>query len=103
MMLPEGFGEVAEKLRRSTVQVFNTGRASGGSGSGIVWDADGTVITNAHVASEDRVRVELWDGRSLSAAVTARDSYADLVKLKLPASNLPAAAWRESSSLRTGE
>jgi serine protease Do len=102
-MLPEGFGEVAEKLRRSTVQVLSMSRASGGSGSGIVWDADGTVITNAHVASEDRVRVELWDGRSLSATITARDSYADLVKLRLTASNLPAASWRESSSLRTGE
>jgi hypothetical protein len=53
-MLPEGFGEVAEKLRRSTVQVLNIGRASGGSGSGIIWDSNGTVITNAHVASEER-------------------------------------------------
>jgi serine protease Do len=102
-MLPEGFGEVAEKLRRSTVQVLSGGRASGGSGSGIIWDANGTVITNAHVAREEQVRVELWDGRSLHADVAARDSFADLAKLRLRTSNLPAAAWRESSSLRAGE
>jgi serine protease Do len=102
-MLPEGFGEVAEKLRRSTVQVLSGNRSSSGSGSGIIWDANGTVITNAHVAREEQVRVELWDGRSLSAEVAARDAYADLVKLRLHSSNLPAAAWRESSSLRTGE
>jgi serine protease Do len=107
-MFPAGFGEVAEKLRRSTVQVLSGNRASGGSGSGIIWDANGTVITNAHVVPEERVReeqvrVELWDGRSLSAEVAARDGYADLVKLRLRSSNLPAAAWRESSSLRPGE
>jgi serine protease Do len=102
-MLPEAFGEVAEKLRRSTVQVLSGNRASGGSGSGIIWDADGTVITNAHVIRDEPVRVELWDGRSLSAKVTARDGYADLVKLRLPAPNLPQTTWRESGSLRSGE
>jgi len=105
-MLPEGFGEVAEKLRRSTVQVLSGNRNSSGSGSGIIWDANGTVITNAHVVPEERVRevrVELWDGRSIPAEVTARDGYADLVKLRLRSSNLPASAWRESSSLRAGE
>ena len=102
-MLPEGFGEVAEKLRRSTVQVSSGNQARGGSGSGIIWDTNGTVITNAHVAREEQVRVELWDGRSLSAEVAARDAYADLVKLRLRTSGLSAAAWRESSSLRPGE
>jgi len=106
-MLPEGFGEVAERLRRSTVRVLSANRASGGSGSGIIWDANGTVITNAHVARDEQVRVELWDGRSLPAAVTARDAYADLARLRLRtsnlASNLCGVAWRESSSLRAGE
>jgi serine protease Do len=103
-MFPEGFGEVAERLRRSTVQVLSGNRTSSGSGSGIIWDANGTVITNAHVARGEQVRVELWDGRSLSAAVTARDAYADLARLRLRTSNLAAAAaWRESSSLRAGE
>ena len=106
-MLPEGFGEVAERLRRSTVQVLCGKRASGGSGSGIIWDANGTVITNAHVAREEQVQVELWDGRSMSADVASRDAYADLVKLRLrtanPSSNLCGAVWRESSSLRAGE
>jgi len=102
-MLPDGFGEVAEKLRRSTVRVLDGGRNSGGSGSGIVWDADGTVVTNAHVARTERAQVELWDGRSFSAEVAARDASSDLAKLKISAANLPAAHWRESSSLRAGE
>jgi serine protease Do len=102
-MLPEGFGDVAEKLRRSTVQVLSEDHARGGIGSGIIWEADGTVITNAHVARGEHVRVELWDGRSMLGAVAARDTYADLAKLKLRATNLPAVPRRESSSLRAGE
>ena len=94
-MLPEGFGEVAERLRRSTVRVLSANRASGGSGSGIIWDANGTVITNAHVARDEQVRVELWDGRSLPAAVTARDAYADLARLRLRTSNLSERVNRE--------
>ena len=65
------------------------------------------MITNAHVAREEQVQVELWDGRSLPAEVAARDAYADLVRLRLRTSNLSSnlsgAAWRESSSLRAGE
>jgi len=102
-MLPEDFGNIAQKLRRSTVHVLSAKWPSGGNGSGIIWDARGTVITNAHVAREEQVQVELWDGRSLSATVDARDSYADLVKLRLRTSDLPAAIWRESSSLRAGD
>ena len=42
-----GFGEVAEPLRRSTVQVVDPGRPGGG-GSGIIWSEDGPIVTNAH-------------------------------------------------------
>ena len=63
-----GFGEVAERLRRSTVQVHS--RAGRGSGSGVVWSSDGLVITNAHVARSADLEVELWDGRRLPARMT---------------------------------
>ena len=44
-----GFGEIAEKLRRSTVQIHPHGRR-GGQGSGVIWSARGLILTNAHVA-----------------------------------------------------
>ena len=102
-MLPQGFGEVAEKLRRSTVQVLSGSRRAQGSGSGVIWTSDGTVITNAHVAMGDAARVELWDGRSVQASIAARDSRADLAVLKLGVPGLPAVQWRGSTSLRPGE
>lgn len=99
-MLPQGFGEMAEKLRRSTVRVLSGTRGAQGSGSGVIWTAEGTVITNAHVALGDAAQVELWDGRSIETRVAARDPRADLAMLKLAVSGLPAVAWRDSTSLR---
>lgn len=102
-MLPQGFGEVAEKLRRSTVQVVSGSRGAQGSGSGVIWASDGTVITNAHVALSDEARVQLWDGRLIEARVTARDSRADLALLQVHAANLTPVQWRDTTSLRPGD
>ncbi len=102
-MLPQGFGEVAERLRRCTVQVFSGTRGAQGTGSGVIWSSDGTVITNAHVALGDAARVELWDGRAIETRVAARDARADLAVLKLGVPGLAAVEWRDSTSLRPGE
>jgi hypothetical protein len=37
-----GFGEIAERLRRSTAQLFFGERR--GAGSGVVWSADGLIV-----------------------------------------------------------
>ncbi|HUA19820.1 MAG TPA: trypsin-like peptidase domain-containing protein [Bryobacteraceae bacterium] len=102
-MLPQGFGEAAEKLRRSTVQVVSESREGRGVGSGVIWSADGTVVSNAHVASGEEARIQLWDGRTFQARVAARDARADLAMLRLHAGGLTPVAWRDSESLRPGE
>jgi serine protease Do len=102
-MITPGFGEVAERLRRSTVQVQQTrGRAQGG-GSGIIWSADGLIITNAHVARGSQAKVSLWDGSAYDATVLNRDARRDLASLKIHASGLPAATPGNSAALRVGE
>jgi len=95
------FGEVAEQLRRSTVQVFSDSRRSGGSG--VIWGADGLIVTNAHVAHSSRNEVELWDGRRFEARIDGYDARRDLALLRVPAEGLPAAAAGDSSALRPGE
>src|SRR6266566_7275168 len=103
-MAVTGFGEIAEKLRRSTVVVPAGGR---GSGSGVIWSSDGTVITNAHVARGTKISLQLWDGREFQATVASRDPHRDLAALHInlthlatnaatypttnPAANLPSA------------
>jgi serine protease Do len=95
-----GFGEIAERLRRSTVLIHSGSR---GSGSGVIWSSDGTLVTNAHVVRSSRPTVQLWDGREFEATVHSRDSHRDLAQLRIDATNLPAATAADSSQLRPGE
>jgi len=96
----EGFGEVAERLRRSTVQVIQQGRSGG---SGVIWNSEGRIITNAHVVRSAKARVQLWDGRSFDGEVTSTDTRRDLAAVRIPAAGLPAATAGDSDSLRPGE
>jgi serine protease Do len=98
--LTDELAGVAERLRRSAVEVR---REREGIGSGVIWDASGLIVTNAHVASGPDLRVALWDGSRLPARVVARDPDRDLAALVVPAGNLPAVSVRDSNSLRAGE
>jgi len=91
--------DVAERLRRSTVQV-RAGRS--GAGSGIIWNSDGLIVTNAHVARGKRLGVELEDGRVLHASVSERDDARDIAALHIDASALPAATIGDSDLVRPG-
>ena len=96
-----GFGEIAEQLRRSTV-LINAG--SRGNGSGVIWSADGAIITNAHVVARGhRLRVQLWDAREFDATVASRDPAYDLALLRVNASDLSSAPIADSSRVRPGE
>ena len=99
-MTQAGFGEVAEALRRTTVQVRSSGR---GFGSGVILSADGLIVTNAHVVRSSHAQVKLWDGRTLEAVVTSRDLARDLAALLASGSDLPAATLADSSKARVGE
>jgi len=101
MAIP-GFGEVAEGLRRSTVQVQTAGRGQGG-GSGVIWKADGLIITNSHVLHDSRATISLWNGNTYEATLLNRDTRRDLASLKIDAAGLPAATAGDSSALRVGE
>jgi serine protease Do len=97
----QAFGAFAERLRRSTVQVF-THRERGG-GSGVIWNSDGAILTNSHVARSAEMQVELWDGRRFPARVASRDPRRDLAELRISASGLEPASPADSNSLRPGE
>jgi serine protease Do len=99
-MAIHGFGEIAEQLRRSTVLVLPGDR---GNGSGVIWSADGVIVTNAHVVRGSQMRVQLWDGREFDASLVSRDTNRDLAELRINAANLPAAAAADSSEVRPGE
>lgn len=95
-----GFGEIAEYLRRATVQV-NAGRR--GQGSGLIVDPNGAIVTNAHVAASGPIEVELWDGRRAACDLSRRDALRDVAVLRVSLSGLPAATLANSDDVRVGE
>jgi serine protease Do len=95
-----GFGEVAERLRRSTVVVRGSLR---GGGSGVIVSGDGLIATNAHVLNRRRISVQLWDGRELEASIVRMDRLRDLAALRIWAADPPAAVLADSSQVRAGE
>ena len=95
-----GFGQIAEQLRRSTVQVKSGGR---GQGSGIIASSDGVIVTNAHVVRDPRLSVQLWDGSTFPATLRARSARHDLALLKIATLNLPPVTPANSDNLRVGE
>lgn len=97
-----GFGEIAERLRRSTVTVREPGER-GGAGSGVIWRSDGLLVTNAHVARSERPQIELWDGRRYDGELEARDPRRDLASLRVNAPDLTPVEAGDSASLRAGE
>jgi serine protease Do len=94
------FGDVAEKLRRSTVLVRT---ASLGSGSGVIWGDSVSVVTNAHVVREEQATVEVWDGRTLEATVAKSDAARDLALLRIPDAVTVPPVIRPSRRCRPGE
>jgi serine protease Do len=66
-----------ERLRRSTVQVIS----EGGGGAGVVWDANGTVVTNAHVLRGRSVQIVDSDGNTSTASAVKLDRDRDLAIL----------------------
>jgi serine protease Do len=96
----QGFGEIAEQLRRSTVEV-KSGRR--GQGSGFIVRSEGVIVTNAHVVGEAGLSARLWDGSSFPARLTARSTRRDLAVLQIPARNLTPVRLANSDELRVGE
>ena len=104
---------IARELRSVTVAVRaarsrSGSRGGGGQGAGIVWSPDGTIVTNAHVATSDSATITLADGHEAPARVVARDRRRDLAVLRAAVSSfgvtpLRAAVLGEPSTLRPGQ
>ncbi len=84
---------------------------SAGEATGIVWTADGYIITNAHcVYSEDlgalfsRIEVELYDGTVFpSATVIGYDTTTDLAVISVDSESLTPAVFGDSDALQLGD
>ena len=75
-----------------------------GLGSGVIVEANGTIITNYHVVEgADKIKVLMSDNRSFDAKVVGSDQPSDLAVLKVEASDLPFLNLGNSDSVRVGD
>lgn len=115
--MEEEITAATEKLSRSVVSIEATSYARSrrfggvvplqGSGSGVIIDELGHVITNNHVvSSSDVVSVTLNDGRVLRGRMIGSDKGTDIAVVKLESvvgQNLPFAKLGDSDNLKVGQ
>jgi len=103
---PKQQGDVAAIYRAASPAVVSV-RTGSGSGTGFVVDADGTVVTNAHVVGDsESVELQFSDDRTATAEVRGVDPSSDLAVLQVDparAGQLTALELADSSTVRTGQ
>ena len=74
-------------------------------GSGVIFDANGLILTNHHVVAGDpqSLTVNLKDGRSFPATIYGIDTLTDLAIVKVDETGLPTAPIGDSSSIQVGQ
>ena len=95
-----GFASVVARALPSVVQI----RSPRGLGSGVVLDAAGHVVTNAHVVAGTRsFQVTLADGSQDSATLTGAFPQGDLAVVQLHGARPRPATFADSSRVRVGD
>lgn len=110
--------DLAERVKPSVVNVFPThvsGRSketprerlpnAPGSGSGVIIDPEGHIITNNHVVGDaSEVEIRLSDKSKFIAQVIGKDPDTDLAVLKVSTDrSLPSATLGDSSTVKVGQ
>lgn len=83
---------------------FGQKQVAQGSGSGIIFDKRGYIVTNQHVIDGgQKIYVTLPGKQKLAAQLVGQDRISDIAVLKVNADNLPVAKFGDSSTVRVGD
>jgi serine protease Do len=75
-----------------------------GTGSGVIINGEGYIVTNNHVVQDaDKVEVTLSDNRTLRAEVIGTDPDTDLAVIKVSEKDLPYLSFVNSDQAKVGE
>ncbi len=104
VQLSDEAARLAERVRASVVVVRGS---RFGSGSGVVWNDRGLVITNHHVVPGERAEIMLGNGARLPARALTHSESLDLTALQVEGDIVPdllvPAEIGDSTRLRVGE
>ena len=84
--------------------IFNQAVETEGVGSGVIFRADGYIVTNNHVIENAReIIVSLADGSTVNGQLVGTDEMTDIAVVKVDTQNLPAARFGNSDEIMVGE
>src|SRR3990172_11458040 len=85
--MSQALADAVESVGRSVVRVE---ARRGRPGSGLVWSADGTIVTADHILERDEdIHVALADGTVVDAKLAGRDATTDVAVLRAESAGLP--------------
>ncbi len=98
--LSDDLAAAVETAGQSIVRIEGRRRQAA---SGIVWSADGLIVTAHHVIERDEnIRVGLPNGETTTATLVGRDPTTDVAVLRAEANGLTPAQWLEIGSVKVG-
>jgi S1-C subfamily serine protease len=104
--------DTVESVRTSVVSIVSDTvsrdmyglRQGEGSGSGIIIDPSGLILTNNHVIKNStKITVTMDDGTQQEATVIGFDQLSDLAVIQIPGESYPFIPLEDSSNLRVGD
>jgi S1-C subfamily serine protease len=96
--------ELAGVVGGAAASVVRVDDGSRFTASGVVWNADGVVVTTSHgVERDEELIVELADGRRGEATLVGRDYDIDLAVLRAPGEGLEAIVPAPIDDVRVGQ
>lgn len=99
----------AEKASPSVVTISASSGTSGGTGSGIILDTSGHILTNTHVVTLDgqaanaAIEVRTNDGKVYPGTIVGTDPLSDLAIVRITAPGLVAAPLGDSGKVKVGD
>ncbi|MFP3462091.1 trypsin-like peptidase domain-containing protein [Arthrobacter globiformis] len=99
----------AQKASPSVVTISVSSGSSGGTGSGIILDTEGHILTNTHVvtldgaAADAAVEVRTNNGQVYKATIVGTDPLSDLAVIKIDADGLTPATLGDSGAVNVGD
>ncbi len=108
LLLTNIYERVVPSVVNIDVTYTNTETSTIGSagGSGMIYDDQGHIVTNAHLASDaETLLVTFYDGSVADATVIGVDVYSDLavIKIDVPRERLAPVVFGNSETVRVGE
>jgi len=106
---PGSISDIADRVLPAVVSIEVTFGDLGGTGSGVVVEEDGYILTNNHVVSgaadnpDSTLRVVFADSSSSPARIVGRDPLSDLAVLKVDKPGLAVASLGSSSDVVVGD